>query len=83
MSDEWGVEDISPEATEALNKYFAKLNADICPHCDTPFTDQRQVGRCVYAVPCNCRLYQGTVAEKFKKPEKIHPYFQEQLDKGL
>ncbi len=80
--DEWGAEDISPEVREAIAAYLTKMNADICPFCDMPFTDQRQVGRCVYAVPCNHRLYQGTVAEKFQKPKKIHPYFQEQLDRG-
>jgi hypothetical protein len=79
MNDEWGIGDMSTE----MRLYLAKMASDICPHCDTPFTDQRQVGRCVYAVPCYCRLYQGTIDPRFKKPEKIHPYFQEQLDKGV
>lgn len=47
---------------EAVNVFFGKLNSDVCPHCDTPITSKRQVGRCVYADPCGCRLYQGTVS---------------------
>lgn len=65
------------EAAAAIKAYLEKLAAHICPHCDTPIQEERQVGRCVYAVPCGHRLYQG----KAKKPEKLHPYLQEQLDR--
>jgi hypothetical protein len=80
MSNEDVGDELTPEVAEQLRVYLEKLAADICPFCDTPITDQRQVGRCVYALPCNCRLYQGTVAARFAKPKKIHPYLQEQLD---
>lgn len=41
-----------------LNKRSADIAAGICPTHGTPMT-KRQVGRCVYADPCGCRLYQG------------------------
>jgi Zn ribbon nucleic-acid-binding protein len=30
-----------------------------CVHCGTALTRLEQIGRCVYARPCNCRQYQG------------------------
>ena len=49
------------ESKQALKKFLDNLKNDICPHCHTPIQEKRQVGRCVYASPCNCRLYQGTL----------------------
>lgn len=47
------------EAAAAIAAFFSNLANDICPHCQTPITGKRQVGRCVYADPCGHRLYQG------------------------
>ncbi len=50
--------------SEALKKYLDNIKNNICPHCGTPIQEKKQVGRCVYAMPCNCRLYQGTLPKK-------------------
>lgn len=47
------------EIAEALRQFFDNLNSGVCPHCGAPIANKRQVGRCVYAEPCGCRLYQG------------------------
>jgi len=44
-----------------LDAYFASAEAGICPICQTPIERKKQVGRCVYAEPCGCRLWQGFV----------------------
>lgn len=50
-------------ARDRLRQRFADIEAGICPHHKRPIT-LRQVGRCVYAEPCGCRLYQGTLPKK-------------------
>ncbi len=55
--------------------------SDICIHCHERVHELKQVGRCVYAYPCGCRQYQGTVPERWKPKKKLHPYFQEQLER--
>ncbi len=47
------------EVAAIFETYWRKLDAGVCPHCDTAIARKRQVGRCVYAEPCGCRLYQG------------------------
>lgn len=42
-----------------IQQFFTDLASDVCPHCHTPIERKKQVGRCVYAEPCGCRLYQG------------------------
>jgi hypothetical protein len=49
------------ETEAAIVTWFAKLKNGICPHCDTPIAQKTKIGRCVYATPCGCRLYQGKV----------------------
>ena len=56
------------ESKAALNAFLSKLNNNICPHCDTPLTYKRQVGRCVYG-SCGCRLYQGKLTEEERKQQ--------------
>lgn len=56
-------------ATEAEIKrrtaeFLSNLSEGRCPECRQE-VKQRQVGRCVYGVPCGHRLYQGTVNPKF------------------
>lgn len=80
--------ELSEEERKQVAAFVQKLNdlsagkIDTCLHCDMPFNELKQVGRCVYAYPCGHRQYQGTLPDKWK-PKKIHPYLQEQLDQGL
>ena len=44
---------------EAVFKEWSEnITNNICPTHKVPIT-KKQVGRCVYAEPCGCRLYQG------------------------
>lgn len=52
------------EIEASIRSWVNKLANDICPHCDTPIQREVQVGRCVYAEPCNHRLYQGRAKRK-------------------
>jgi len=45
----------------AFMKYLTDLANNICPFCGAVVAKRVQVGRCVYAEPCNHRLYQGKV----------------------
>ncbi len=47
------------ETQRMIRGFFENLQNDICPHCRTAIEARRQGGRCVYAEPCGCRLYQG------------------------
>lgn len=47
------------ETRGMLDAFFSKIESGICPHCDTEIKARQQVGRCAYAEPCGCRLYQG------------------------
>ena len=46
-------------ATARWRKFATDLSNNICPFCGVAITRRVQVGRCVYAEPCNHRLYQG------------------------
>lgn len=48
---------------------FQKRETDICPNCDKAVTALEQIGRCVYAEPCGCRLWQGTIPEAWLESE--------------
>lgn len=53
-----------PKLTEEQEKVVAEFlktlaEGKVCPHCKQPIEKREQVGRCVYARPCGCRLYQG------------------------
>src|SRR6266568_6839645 len=65
------------ESGEALKRYLDNMLRNICPHCQKPIEDRKQVRRCVYALPCYCRLYQGTLPKEEKSIED-HPFFREQ-----
>ena len=50
-------------AIRASHEAFAQsLEANKCPECGAAIVKKEQVGRCVYARPCNHRLYQGKVS---------------------
>lgn len=50
---------IEREIEAAALAFVASLAEGRCPVCGVIVEQQRQVGRCVYAEPCNHRLYQG------------------------
>lgn len=55
-------EQAKQRADEILTNARARMQrmADgICPHCDAKIEKKSQVGPCVYADPCGCRLYTG------------------------
>ena len=70
------IEQEKQQARESLERYLGKIAENICPHCETPITEQVQVGRCAYAKPCGHRLFQGKAKTK-EKTWKDHPYFRE------
>jgi len=41
--------------------YFRRILRGSCPHCEQPITQLVQQGRCVFAVPCQHRLYPGII----------------------
>jgi len=52
------------EADRSLQRYLENIANDICPHCKKKIESKKQVGRCMYASPCYCRLYQGTLSKE-------------------
>jgi hypothetical protein len=56
---------IIPEApdpallAEAARRLTQALAGDTCPWCGAAIAERKQEGRCVYAEPCGCRLYQS------------------------
>src|SRR2546423_8128344 len=52
------------KSTRILRTYLDNMARNICPHCYTPIEERMQVGRCVYAQPCGCRLYQGKLRQE-------------------
>ena len=48
-------------SNQAIAKYLSDMAKNICPFCSKPIESKKQIGRCVYALPCYHRLYQGTV----------------------
>lgn len=66
---------LTPEESAAIEQFIKDLLGDtICPQCKTPLTGQRQVGRSVYGEPCGCRMYQGEVTPKWRKPGWRRPW---------
>ena len=49
------------ELNSSLKQWGDDIKNNICPTHKIPIT-KRQIGRCVYATPCNCRLYEGMLA---------------------
>jgi hypothetical protein len=45
---------------------FQLRDTEDCPQCGGHVTRIEQVSRCVYATPCGCRLWQGTVPDAWK-----------------
>lgn len=45
---------------------FEQRKSEACPQCGKHVDNLRQIGRCVYASPCNCRVWQGHVPQAWK-----------------
>jgi len=60
------------ELKEFLRQHFLKMSdfekriTEDCPNCGSHVSKLEQVGRCVYARPCDCRIWQGFVPDKWK-----------------
>jgi hypothetical protein len=52
---------------KALNDLSTR-KSNTCFQCGEEITAMRQVGRCVYAAPCECRLWQGSIPESWRTP---------------
>ena len=42
-----------------------------CQQCGTPLTAKVQVGRCIYAEPCGCRLGQGQLRQDGRRVQRL------------
>jgi len=55
------------EESRAIKDWIIEAQArtarGACVHCGTIMTATRQIGRCIYAEPCGCRLGQGTLRD--------------------
>lgn len=64
---------LDDKSMQGLADYFRNFTAFMkkehqnCPQCCQHVTSIEQVGRCVYAKPCGCRVYQGKVPEVWQK----------------
>jgi hypothetical protein len=47
------------EMARAVTQYITDLAAARCPFCGAEIKQEKQVGRCVYAMPCGHRLFVG------------------------
>jgi hypothetical protein len=52
-----------------LEKLVKLTNREIedCIVCEKHIVTMSKIGRCVYAYPCGCRLWQGVVPEAWKR----------------
>jgi len=55
-------------SSEVLAAYLGDLASNTCPFCKKPIERKQQIGRCVYALPCYHRLYQGVVPKSERTP---------------
>lgn len=55
------------EFVEHMNR-LEKRETDLCPYCGTPIVSLHKIVRCVYASPCNCRLWQGDIPQAWMEP---------------
>ena len=72
LREEYTPEEIA-EQQRQIAAVFVRMAAfldgegDECPHCGAKIESAEQVGRCVYARPCGCRVVQGKLPERWKK----------------
>lgn len=52
------------EAIRRVSEQFLmSIAAGVCPHCQRAIEQTEQVGWCIYARPCGCRLMQGRISD--------------------
>lgn len=63
------IEEAKKQIAAALTRFAAFLDgtSDVCPQCGEKVDEAEEIGRCVYARPCGCRVYQGKLPERWKK----------------
>lgn len=72
LREEYTAEEITEQKREAA-EFLTGLVAfwddegDECPQCGEKVESAEQIGRCVYARPCGCRVGQGELPERWKK----------------
>jgi hypothetical protein len=54
-------EEYAQQSEARLQEFFDRLASNKCPHCGVEVEEKIQIGPCVYAKPCNHRMYQGKV----------------------
>lgn len=62
--------EVDEEGEAILKKLFQNMKDGVCFHCDVKLTGEKQIGRCVYGIPCGCRLWQGKAREYPLKKEE-------------
>jgi hypothetical protein len=64
------------ESEAKIKLFIERLNnlqsgkSNTCPHCGEQITSMQKIVRCVYAQPCNCRLWQGKVPQVWQKESR-------------
>ncbi len=66
------VEEIEKENSDYVRKLwdFDARKTEDCPNCGQHVDGLSKVGRCVYARPCGCRLWQGTIPAAWRNNEQ-------------
>lgn len=54
---------LADQAEEQQRAFLAKVTMGICGTCEDESTDFRQIGKCIYSVPCGHRVGHGKAAE--------------------
>jgi hypothetical protein len=54
---------LADQAEEHHRAFMAKIALGVCASCDVEAADFKQVGKCIYAMPCGHRVGQGNAAE--------------------
>jgi hypothetical protein len=67
---------ISPELAKELSDYFKRIaifcnkESTACPYCGKTVSSMEKRGQCVYLLPCNCRLWNGEIPEKWRTQDE-------------
>jgi hypothetical protein len=59
------IEDAVKEALESIVD-FQLRRTEACPQCGKYVESVEKIRRCIYARPCGCRLWQGTIPEAWQ-----------------
>lgn len=59
------IEDRGKEVLESMVD-FQLRRTEACPQCSQSVASVEKVGRCIYARPCGCRLWQGVIPQAWR-----------------